>query len=111
MPSLPATTSCRMPSRSSSGSTTMVQALENAVWPVRPISQESQSVTRVPGGAVALGGQRGDQPARPRADHQHVGVDQHAVEIGLAIVATTAAAGSSPTDARRRCARGKRSRS
>ena len=28
----------------------MVQAFENAVWPVRPIIHESTSVTRVPGG-------------------------------------------------------------
>ena len=39
---------------SSPGSATIVQALENAVWPVRPISQESTSVTRVPGGPLRL---------------------------------------------------------
>ena len=39
---------------SSPGSATMVQALENAVWPVRPISQESTSVTRVPGRPLRL---------------------------------------------------------
>ena len=63
MPSLPATISCRMPSMSSSGSATMVQALEKAVWPVRPISQESTSVTRVPGGPLRLARQRGQQAA------------------------------------------------
>ena len=59
----------------------MVQALENAVWPVRPISQESTSVTRVPGGPLRLARERGDQAAGAGADHQHVGVDQHAVEL------------------------------
>ena len=33
------------------------------------------------GRAVALGRERGHQAARPRADHQHVGVDQNAVEL------------------------------
>ena len=77
---------------SSPGSATMVQALENAVWPVRPISQESTSVTRVPGGPLRLARQRGDQAAGPGADHQHVGVDQYAVELVHGL--TTAAVGS-----------------
>jgi hypothetical protein len=75
------TISWRMPSMSSPGSATMVQALENAVWPVRPISQESTSVTRVPGRTVALGRERGHETACACAHHQHVGVDQHAVEL------------------------------
>ena len=33
------------------------------------------------GRAVALGGERGEQAAGPGADHQHVGVDQYAVEL------------------------------
>src|SRR5215510_8998206 len=49
MPSLPATISRVMPSTSSSGSATIIQALEKAVCPVRPIIQESTRVTRVPG--------------------------------------------------------------
>src|SRR5262245_63762021 len=49
MPSLPATTSRVMPSMSSPGRATIIQAFEKAVWPVRPIIHESSSVTRVPG--------------------------------------------------------------
>src|SRR5262245_3561427 len=48
MPSLPATISRVMPSMSSSGRATIIQALENAAWPVRPTIQESSRVTRVP---------------------------------------------------------------
>ena len=94
---------------SSPGSATMVQALEKAVWPVRPISQELTRVTRVPGGPLRLAESAAIRPPAPRADHQHVGVDQHAVELVLTL--TTAAGGSSPTDARRRCAPGRKSRS
>src|SRR5436190_124295 len=65
MPSFPATISCRMPSMSSPGSATMVQALENAVWPVRPISQESTSVTRVPGGPWRLAERAASRPPAP----------------------------------------------
>ena len=60
----------------------MVQALENAVWPVRPIIQELQSVTRVPGGAWRLAESAATRPPAPASDHQHVGVDQNAIEIG-----------------------------
>ena len=60
------------------------------------------------GRAVALGRQRRHQAACPAADHQHVGVDQHAVE--LVVMLTTAAVGSSPTDARRRSFPGRISR-
>src|SRR5262245_53773062 len=49
MPSLPATISRVMPSMSSPGRATIIQAFEKAVWPVRPIIHESSSVTRVPG--------------------------------------------------------------
>src|SRR5436305_3008396 len=65
MPSLPATISWRIPSMSSPGSATMVQALENAVWPVRPISQESTSVTRVPGGPLRLADSAAMRPPAP----------------------------------------------
>ena len=37
-----------MPSMSSPGKATIIQALEKAVWPVRPIIHESMRVTRVP---------------------------------------------------------------
>ena len=69
------------------------------------------------GRAVALGRQRGHQAARAAADHQNVGVDQIAVEaVHRSLYRshchfTTAADGSSPTDARRRCARDRRFRS
>src|SRR4029453_10412033 len=45
-----------MPSMSSPGRATIIQAFEKAVWPVRPIIHESSSVTRVPGepGRLAL---------------------------------------------------------
>jgi hypothetical protein len=49
MPSLPATISRSVPSRSSSGKTVVIQAVEKTVCPVRPIIQASTSVTRVPG--------------------------------------------------------------
>src|SRR3989442_13791969 len=65
MPSLPATISRRMPSISSSGNTTIFQALEKAVWPVRPISQESTSVTRVPGGPWRLAERAASRPPAP----------------------------------------------
>src|SRR5262249_30885716 len=65
MPSLPATISCRMPSMSSPGSATMLHALENAVWPVRPISQESTRVTRVPGGPWRLADSAASSPPAP----------------------------------------------
>src|SRR6476661_10558736 len=65
MPSLPATISWRMPSMSSPGSATMVQALEKAVWPVRPISQESTRVTRVPGGPLRLAESAAMSPPAP----------------------------------------------
>src|SRR5690242_7167204 len=65
MPSLPATISWRMPSMSSPGSATMVQALEKAVWPVRPISQESTKVTRVPGGPLRLAERAAISPPAP----------------------------------------------
>src|SRR3984885_209672 len=48
MPSLPATISRVMPSISSSGAATIIQALENAVWPVRPVIQVSAIATLVP---------------------------------------------------------------
>ena len=60
----------------------MVQALENALCPVRPISQRIAERDSGTGRRVALGGQCGDQASRPRSNHQNVGVDQHAVEIG-----------------------------
>src|ERR1700680_1474782 len=65
MPSLPDTIYCRMPSRSPSGSTTIFQAWKNAVWPVRPIIQESTSVTRVPGGPCRLALSAASRPPAP----------------------------------------------
>ncbi len=50
---------------SSSGKATMVQALEKAVWPVRPIIQESTSVTRVPGGELRLALSAAMRPPAP----------------------------------------------
>src|SRR5262249_20521553 len=55
----------RIPSMSSSGSATIIQALEKAVWPVRPIIQESSSVTRVPGAPCRLALSAASKPPAP----------------------------------------------
>ncbi len=60
---------------SSPGNATMVQAFENAVWPVRPISQRIDQRDARAGRTVPLGRERRHQAASPRADHQHVGID------------------------------------
>src|SRR5207248_508390 len=52
-------------SRSSSGRTTIFQAFENAVWPVRPMSQASTRVTRVPGGPWRLALSAASRPPAP----------------------------------------------
>ena len=77
---------------SSPGSATMVQALENAVWPVRPISQESTSVTRVPGGPLRLAESAAIRPPAPApTTSTSVSIS---TPSSLSIALTTAAAGS-----------------
>src|SRR5262245_66093406 len=50
---------------SSPGSATIIQALEKAVWPVRPIIHESSSVTRVPGVPCRLALSAASKPPAP----------------------------------------------
>src|SRR5262245_25754673 len=65
MPSFPATISRTIPSRSSSGKTTIVQAFEKAVWPLLPICQLSTRLTRVPGGPCRLALSAASRPPAP----------------------------------------------
>ena len=75
--SFPSTMSRTQASRSSSGVTTTIQALEKAVCPAATHHVSVQQ-GHAPVRQMAFRAQRGPQPAGPRAHHQHVGVDESA---------------------------------